>query len=372
MTMATGTTTDPLEPDWHAQLRAAIRTPADLDRALRLTDDERRGVHWAEQAGMPLLIPPYYLSLVDPTDPGCPIRRQCVPQAAESRRVQGDLRDPLGEAAHEVAPRLVRRYPDRALLLVTSTCAVHCRFCTRARMVGAEEGYVSLAALEPAFRWLEGHPEVHEVLISGGDPLVASTARLDALLGRIRRIASIEVLRLGTRVPAVLPMRVNDELVSMLRTHQPVWVMTHFNHPRELTDWSRAALRKLVDGGMPVMNQTVLLRGVNDDEEVLAALFRGLVRERVRPYYLLHADVMEGTGHLRTSLARSIEIHGRLQGRVSGLAVPRLMVDTPGGRGKVPVGAATVVSAAQGRTVLRTYRGEEVTVLDPEEPLGYR
>lgn len=239
-------------------------------------------------------------------------------------------------------------------------------------MVGTEEGYVPIAALEPAFRWLEGHPEVREVLVSGGDPLVASTARLDGLLGRIRRITSIEVLRIGTRVPAVLPMRVDDELVSMLRGHQPVWVMTHFNHPRELTELSRAALRKLVDGGLPVMNQTVLLRGVNDDEDVLAALFRGLVRERVRPYYLLHADVMEGTGHLRTSLARSIEVHGRLQGKISGLAVPRLMVDTPGGRGKVPVGAATMVSMGQGRTVLRTYRGEEVTVLDPGEPSGYR
>ena len=312
-----------------------------------------------------MLIPPYYLGLCDPEDPHCPIRRQCVPHAAESRRVAGDLLDPLGEQDHEVAPRLVRRYPDRALLLVTSSCAVHCRFCTRSRMVRVEEGFVPQGALEPALRWLHQHPEVREVLVSGGDPLVASTRRLSTLLSRLREIPSIEVIRIGTRVPVVLPMRIDTELVKMLRRHQPIWIMTHFNHEKELTTQSTEALERLVDAGLPVMNQTVLLRGVNDHEQDLASLFRGLVRRRVRPYYLLHADVIEGTSHLRTSLARSIEIFGRLQGRLSGIALPKLVVDTPGGRGKVPVGPETIVSTQPGRTVLRTYLGEEVTVLDP-------
>ncbi len=195
---------------------------------------------------------------------------------------------------------------------------------------------------------------------------MASTGRLSALLSRLRRIRSIEVIRIGTRVPVVLPMRIDDELVAMLREHQPIWMMTHFNHPKELTSLATRAVERLVDAGLPVMNQTVLLRGVNDDEDVLASLFRGLVRRRVRPYYLLHADVMEGTGHLRTALSRSIEIFGRLQGRLSGLALPKLMVDTPDGKGKVPVGPGTLVSMENGRTVLRTYLGEEVTILDPQ------
>lgn len=366
MTTVTTTRTEVSSDDWHVQLQRAARTLEDLERSLELTQQERRGILRAEREGMPLLIPPYYLSLCDPQDPSCPIRLQCVPRDLESRRVAGDLIDPLGEVEHEVAPRLVRRYPDRALLLVTSDCAMHCRFCTRGRMVAKERGYLGLSALEPAFRWLEENPEVREVLISGGDPLVASTRRLDALLSRVRKIQSVEVIRIGTRVPAVLPMRVDDELVGMLRDHLPLWIMTHFNHPKELTDLSLRALERLVDGGFPVMNQTVMLRGVNDDERVLEGLFRGLVKARVRPYYLLHADVMEGTGHFRTSLSRSIELHARLQGRLSGLALPKLMVDVPRGKGKVPVGAATIVEMVEGRTVLRTYRGEEVTVLDPE------
>ena len=366
-TRTTTTVADPHNPDWHAQLGAAVRTRAALECALHLTDGERQGLLWARQAGMPVLVTPYYLSLASAEDPNCPIRRQCVPTIAESRCVDGDLSDPLAEEEHEVAPHLVRRYQDRALLLVTTTCAVHCRFCTRSRLVAKREGYVSLSKLEPAFRWLEANPEVQELLISGGDPLVASTERLEALLGRIRRIPTIGVVRIGTRVPIVLPMRIDNALVRMLRSFQPLWIMTHFNHPLELTDSSREAVEKFIDAGIPLMNQTVLLRGINDDEETLAKLFRELVHERVRPYYLLHADAVRGTGHLRTSLARSIELYSRLQGRLSGLAVPRLMVDTPGGRGKVPVGQATVVSMSERRTVLRTYRGENVTVIDPED-----
>lgn len=355
--------------DWRAQLRHAVRTPEALERALDLTAEELTASFVAHRSGLPTLIPPYYLGLIDGRNPNCPIRRQCVALPAESRRSDGDRRDPLGEEDHEVAPRLVQRYPDRALLLVTSTCAVHCRFCTRSRLVSVEQGFVPSSVLEPAFDWLEQHPEVREVLVSGGDPLVASSKRLSLLLNRLRRIRSIEVIRIGTRVPVVLPMRIDAELVAVLRRHSPIWVMTHFNHPRELTAESEGALARLVDGGLPVMNQTVLLRGVNDDETTLTELFRALVRNRVRPYYLLHADVVEGTGHMRTALSRSIELFSRLQGRLSGIALPKLVVDTPGGLGKVPVGPDTLVSQSPGMTVLRTFRGVEVSILDPEDAL---
>lgn len=353
--------------DWRWQLQHAARTVAELERLFALTEEERAGAQAAERGGFPLAVTPYYAGLASPTDPSCPIRRQVVPHAREGTSVPGDREDPLGEEEHTVAPELIRRYPDRALLLATDHCAVFCRFCTRSRTVGAGGGARSLERLEPAFAWLRSHPEVREVIVSGGDPLALATPRLVALLERLREIPSLEVLRLATRAPVVLPMRVDDELVAALRRLHPLWVMTHFNHPRELAPEARAACARLVDAGIPVMNQTVLLRGVNDDAEVLTALFRGLVRERVRPYYLLHGDVVRGTGHLRTSLARSVELAGELQGRLSGIALPRLVCDTPGGYGKVPLAPDAVVRRQPGSTTLRTWRGVEVEVLDPPE-----
>jgi lysine 2,3-aminomutase len=350
---------------WQAQLRASARTVDDLSRALELTPDELEGARRAEREGLPIGVTPYYLSLCDRHDPKCPIRLQCVPRALEAREVDGDMVDPLGEVAHEVAPHLVRRYPDRVLLVATDRCAVYCRFCTRSRIVGDGGGPAPLEALEPAFEWIAAHPEVRDVIVSGGDPLAMATDRIDRLLARVRAIPSVETIRLATRVPVTLPMRVTDELVAALRRHHPVWVMTHFNHPKELTAESRAACVRLADAGFPVMNQSVLLAGVNDDPDVLEALFRGLVRVRVRPYYLLQADPVRGTGHLRTPLARGIAIMERLQGRLTGIALPKLICDTPGGRGKVPLLPDYVVSRGAGRTVLRTFRGEEVEYVDP-------
>jgi lysine 2,3-aminomutase len=288
-----------------------------------------------------------------------------VPRSEERETVAGDLRDPLGEEAHEVAPELVQRYPDRALLLVSDRCAVYCRFCTRSRMVGQGGGPRSLERLEPAFSYLASHPEVRDVIVSGGDPLVMATPKLLALIERLRAIESVETIRLATRVPVVLPQRVTDELVTALRPHHPLWVMTHFNHPRELTDESRAACRRLADAGFPVMNQTVLLRGVNDDSQTLTALFRGLVRERVRPYYLLQTDPVRGSGHLRTPLSVGLAIMEQLQGRLSGIALPKFIVDTPGGFGKVPLLPNYVVASSGSVTRFRTPRGVEVEYVDP-------
>jgi lysine 2,3-aminomutase len=351
--------------DWRWQLRNAIGSVRELEGHIALTDSERRGAERAEAHGLPLRITPYYLSLADPRDPQCPIRRQCVPDARENDEVPGDLVDPLGEVAHEVAPHLVRRYPDRVLLLATDRCAVYCRFCTRSRMVGAGDGAASLDTLAPAFEWLRGHPEIRDVIVSGGDPLAMATGRIVKVVAALRAVPSIETIRLATRVPVTLPMRVTSELLRALRAYHPLWVMTHFNHPKELTHEAVGACERLADSGFPVMNQSVLLAGINDDAGVLTNLFRGLVRARVRPYYLLQADPVRGTGHLRTPLACGIELMDQLQGRLSGIALPKLVCDTPGGRGKVPLSRDYVVERAPGRTRLVTFRGEEVDYWDP-------
>lgn len=351
--------------DWRWQARHAVTDLASLEAALPLTDQERRGTIRALAEGFPLSITPYYLSLIDPADPTCPIRRQCVPVDHEADEVSGDLRDPLGEEAHQVAPHLVQRYPDRVLLLATDRCGVYCRFCTRSRMVGQGGGARSMEALGPALDYIRRTPEIADVIISGGDPLVMATPRIVSILEALREIPHVITVRIATRAPVTLPQRIDDELSRALRTHPATWVMTHFNHPRELTDESRAACARLADHGLPVMNQTVLLRGINDDADTLATLFRGLVGTRVRPYYLLQADPVRGTAHLRTRLSDSIAIMERLEGHLSGIAVPKLIVDTPGGRGKVVVGPDRVVSRSRGITRLRTFRGEEVDHIDP-------
>lgn len=351
--------------DWRWQVRNAVTDLARLEAALALTDGEREGVRRALADGFPMSITPYYLGLCDPSDPTCPVRRQCVPNADEALSVPGDLRDPLGEEAHEVAPHLVQRYPDRALLLATDRCSVYCRFCTRSRMVGDGGGVVGLEQLAPAFAWLRAHPEIRDVIVSGGDPLVMSTERIARLLAELATIDSIETVRVATRTLVTLPQRITAELCAALRSHPAVWLMTHFNHPKELTAASLRACALLVDSGIPVMNQTVLLRSVNDDAAVLERLFRGLVRTRVRPYYLLQADTVRGTAHLRTSIDTGLAIMERLQGRLSGIALPKYIVDTPGGRGKVPLLPDYVVARSGPTTTLRTFRGELVDYVDP-------
>jgi len=356
--------------DWRWQLQHALSKPEELARALPLSESEQRGLAALDERGFPMAITPYYFGLIDPNDENCPIRRQVVPRAEELSLVPGDLADPLGEAVHEVAPNLIVRYPDRALLFATDRCAVYCRFCTRSRLVGAGGGARPLSRLEPAFEYLRAHPEISDVIVSGGDPMVMATERLAQLLAALRAIPSVQTLRLATRVPVVLPQRVTDELLSALRPYHPIWVMTHFNHPRELSERAAQACNRLADAGFPVLNHTVLLRGVNDDAEILTQLFRGLVRLRVRPYYLLQADPVQGTGHLRTPLSTGIDIMERLQGRLSGIALPKLIVDTPGGLGKVPIGPDYVVQREPGKTRLRTHRGVEVDYLDPPAPLA--
>ena len=360
-----------ITPDeaWRREARGTIRDLAGVEAHLTLTDSERRGVIRALKGGFPMSITPYYMSLMDRDDPECPIRRQVIPREEEAIETPGDLHDPLGEVEHEVAPDLIRRYPDRVLLLATDRCAVYCRFCTRSRMVGEGGGARSLRHLEEAFRYIEENEDIAEVIVSGGDPLVMSTSRIVELFERLGSIPHLNNIRLATRAPVTIPSRITAELAEALKkTHPAIWVMTHFNHPREITPESTRACAILADHGFPIMNQSVLLRGVNDDAETLTALFRGLVRIRVRPYYLLQMDPVRGTGHLRTPLSRGIELFTRLQGRLSGIALPKLIVDTPGGRGKVVVGPDVIVNKGDGRTTLKTFRGELVDYIDP--PLG--
>jgi lysine 2,3-aminomutase len=352
--------------DWRWQLQNTVTSAEELATCLELNTEERLGAERAERAGFPISITPYYLGLVDRADAGCPIRRQVVPSVREGDIAPGDLRDPLGEEVHEVAPDLVQRYPDRVLLLVSDRCSVYCRFCTRSRMVGAGGGARSLSRLDAALTYIRNHPEVSDVIISGGDPLVMSTAKLVSIVQAVREIASVQTIRLATRVPVTLPQRITSELLTALRPFHPLWVMTHFNHPKELTPEATAACRRLADAGFPVMNQTVLLRGINDDAATLTALFRGLVRERVRPYYLLQMDPVVGSSHLRTSIAHGRSLMGELQGKLSGIALPKYIVDTPGGFGKVPAGPSYVERQSAGVTTFRSPRGVLVDYIDPD------
>ena len=354
--------------DWRWQQRHALRTPEAVARLIELTDAERRGLELTAQV-FRLGITPYYASLIDPRHPFCPVRLQAIPVAAESETAQGDLRDPLGEDRHRPRRAVVHKYPDRVLFLVSDTCAVYCRHCTRRRITGGEEGAFDRAAAEEGLAYVRAHPEVRDVLVSGGDPLVLGDERLGWLLRELRAIPHVEILRLATRAPVTCPMRVDDALACLLRSVKPLFVVTHFNHLKECTPEAQEACERLVDHGVPVENQTVLLRRVNSNARNIRALNHRLLAWRVRPYYLHQGDVAEGTGHLRTPLACGVEILEQLRGHTSGLAVPHLAVDLPGGGGKVTLQPEYRLAPAGGGpgTWFRNYRGERYLYPDPPE-----
>jgi lysine 2,3-aminomutase len=339
--------------DWKQELAGTVRDVSALERHLRLTDAERAAIEGID--GLPLGVTPRFLSLMDPDDPACPIRRQVVPSAAE---VSDDWAhaDPLGEEAREEVPFLVHRYPDRALLLVTDRCAAYCRFCTRKRVVG-QGPTAQLSHLEAAVDYVRARPGIREVILSGGDALVFDDEKLARLLGWLRTIEHLDVIRVATRVPAFVPSRVTPELVALLRAHKPVYALVHFNHPRELEGEAAVAVDRLVEGGVPVLAQTVLLRGVNDDADTLEALFRGLVRLGAKPYYLHQCDLAEGTAGFRVPLDEARRLVGGLRGRISGIAMPTFVVDIPGGHGKVPAEPSPVVDEQPGFVELRGFSG---------------
>jgi lysine 2,3-aminomutase len=351
--------------DWRWQMRHRLTRLDQFERLLRLTEAERRGLTLASEK-FSVAVTPYFATLIDPEDPACPIRKQVVPVEGELVVSQGDMTDPLDEDGASVVEGLVHRYPDRVLFLALDTCAAYCRYCTRSRLVSQGELEPLGRRVDAVLAYLSAHREVRDVLISGGDPLLMSDASLDRLLGRLRDIPHIEFLRIGTRIPSFLPQRITPELVAVLRKHR-VWLSVHFCHARELTPEVAAAADMLADGGIPLGCQTVLLKGVNDSAAALRDLFHGLLKLRIRPYYLYQCDPVLGTGHLRTSIGKGLELMDQLRGHTSGYAVPTYVVDAPGGGGKIPVQAEAIVGHDDGVWRLRNWAGQVYSYVDPCE-----
>ncbi|HME91757.1 MAG TPA: KamA family radical SAM protein [Myxococcaceae bacterium] len=352
--------------DWRWQMRNCIRTADALEKLIPLTPAERTGLE-RTAALFRLGITPYYLSLVDPNHPFCPVRMQAIPIADEARARPGELVDPLGEDSRRPVAAIIHKYPDRVLLLALDSCPVYCRHCTRRRITKGGEVELSRSELRSAIEYIKSHPEIRDVLVSGGDPLLLSEARLEELLASIAAIPHVEMIRIGTRVPVCLPMRIDEALARLLRRFAPLYVVTHFNHPKEITAEARAACELLVDHGIPVENQAVLMRRVNSSARIIKELSHACLKMRVRPYYLHQMDLAEGLEHLRTPIAKGIEILEALRGHTSGLAVPHFAVDLPGGGGKVTLQPSYVIERGPDRTILRSYRGERYSYPEPEE-----
>jgi lysine 2,3-aminomutase len=342
--------------DWRWQMRHRLTRLDQFEKLLRLTEAERRGLSLASEK-FSVAVTPQFATLIDPEDPNCPIRKQVIPVEGELLVSKGDMTDPCGEDDSMVVDGLVHRYPDRVLFLVLDTCAAYCRYCTRSRLVSQGELEPLGRRVDAALAYLEQHTEVRDVLLSGGDPLLMSDATLDKLLGRLREIPHLEFLRIGTRIPSFLPQRITPELVAVLRKHR-VWLSVHFGHARELTPEVAAAADLLADGGIPLGCQTVLLKGINDSVEALRDLFHGLLKLRIRPYYLYQCDPVLGTGHLRTSVADGLELMRQLRGHTTGYAVPTYVIDAPGGGGKIPVQAETILGVENGVWSLRNWAGK--------------
>jgi len=343
--------------DWRWQYKNRIMDAEQLSRVLALGLTERGDIALCLQR-FRMAVTPYYVSLIDPGDPADPIRAQAVPSALETRAFPWELADPLDEEGASPVRNIVHRYPDRVLFLVTRCCAMYCRHCTRRRLVGEEDDTISNAEIDEAVDYIRRTPEIRDVLVSGGDPLTLSDARLDYILSGLRAIGHVEIIRVGTRVPVTMPMRVTPGLLGMLKRYQPLWINTHFNHPGELTEASVKACAAIVDAGFPLGNQSVLLRGVNDDTETIKALMLGLVRARVRPYYLYQCDMSEGLQHFRTDVRTGVKIIQDLTGAISGFAIPKFVIDAPGGGGKIPLSPEYIVSIDDEKVVMRNYLGQ--------------
>lgn len=353
--------------DWRWQMKNRIQSIEELAKYIDLPEERKRYIGMACDV-FPMSITPYYASLIDKHDPRCPIRLQSIPDQQELLKSSCDMDDPLQEDADSPVPGLTHRYPDRVLLLVTNECSMYCRHCTRKRKVGDNNGHINEEDIALGIEYIRAHPEIRDVLLSGGDPFILSTSNLERIIHRVREISHVQVIRIGTRTPVVMPQRITDELVHMLKKYHPIWINTHFNHPREFTPEASRALAKLTDAGIPLGNQTVLLRGVNDCPQIIKKLSHLLVKNRVRPYYLYQCDLSRGIEHFRTPVAKGIEIMEALIGHTSGFAVPTFVVDAPGGGGKIPVLPNYQLSMTNTKTVLRNYEG---VICVYEEPQNY-
>ncbi|MBQ9864497.1 MAG: lysine 2,3-aminomutase [Bacteroidales bacterium] len=358
--------TDEQWNDWKWQVKNRIETYEQLSQYFTFEPEEAEGIKQA-LAKFRMAITPYYLSLIDPNDPYDPIRRQAIPQGAECNIAPADLNDPLHEDEDSPAPGLTHRYPDRVLFLITDMCSMYCRHCTRRRFAGQKDDESPSERIEKCLAYIERTPEVRDVLLSGGDALMVSDKKLEYIIQRLRAIPHVEIVRIGSRTPVVCPQRITDDLCNMLKKYHPIWLNTHFNHPNEMTPEAQAAVAKLADAGIPLGNQTVLLRGVNDCVHVMKKLMHELVRNRVRPYYIYQCDLSMGLEHFRTPVSKGIEIIENLRGHTSGYAVPTFVVDAPGGGGKTPVMPQYVISQSPDKVILRNFEGVITTYTEPRE-----
>lgn len=356
--------------DWRWQMRNRIDSLEALERVVHPTEDERRAVHETRSV-FRWSVTPYYASLMDPDDPACPVRRQVVPTMSELDADIVGVVDPLEEVAHSPVRNLIHNYPDRVAFCVTTECAIYCRYCLRKRLVGDAEQMMNRRELQEAVDYIAAHPEIRDVLLTGGDPLTYGDRQIEWLLSRLRAIDHVEIVRLGSRMPVKLPYRITPELCEVLSRYHPVWLNTHFNHPKEVTPDAAAAVDRLLRAGVPVGNQTVLLKGVNDDRETLRGLFAALVRARVRPYYLYQAQLIGGTAPFRTSIEKGMALMASIRGYATGFSIPTYVLDTP--FGKVPLDRSWVLGRSGDHVVMRTTRGTtwaEPNPMPPDE-VGY-
>ncbi|WP_246539401.1 KamA family radical SAM protein [Telmatocola sphagniphila] len=360
--------------DWKWQRQNAITSVRQLRNLLEFTPEELEAIGQLE-SDYKLAIPPYYFSLIDPNDPNDPIRRQSVPSSSELQNPSGyELEDPLEEDLDSPVPGLTHRYPDRALLVTTHVCTMYCRFCTRKRTTMDREGWDAVNRNDQRMiDYVAAHPEIRDVIVSGGDPLTLPTAKLKFYLDNLSKIPHVDVIRIGTRVPVTLPQRLYDpELIALLSSAEKVWIQTHFNHPNEITVEAKRVCNALLRAGMPVNNHSVLMKGVNDDLSTMRNLMRGLLRIKVRPYYLFHCDPVIGAGHFRTSVWKGLEIMEGLRGHMSGLGIPTYVVDSPHGGGKIPLMPNYLISSSDDAVVLRNFEGQIVRYQAKDEPITRR
>jgi lysine 2,3-aminomutase len=355
--------------DWRWQLANGICSIEQLEKVVELTNHERENLKKA-LSKFTMAITPYYAALMDPSDAECPVRMQSVPRIAELYDDPSDLSDPLHEDVDSPVPGLTHRYPDRVLLLITNICSMNCRHCTRRRIVGDEDVDMPEENIAKAIEYIRKTKTVRDVLISGGDPMVLTDERLESVISRLRAIDHVEIIRIGTRVPVVMPMRITDSLVDMLKKYHPIYINTHFNHAKEITREAKAALAKLADAGIQLGNQSVLLKGINDSPMIMKELVHKLLTVRVKPYYIYQCDLSMGISHFRTSVAKGIEIIESLRGHTTGMAVPTFVVDAPGGGGKIPVMPNYVIVMGEDRVILRNYEGVITTYTQPSHQPG--
>ena len=343
---------------WKWQLKNRITKLEQLEQHMTLTADERAGCLFAKDK-LALAITPYFFNLIDREDPNCPVRRQVIPRSGEMNVAPEEMLDPVGEENTKPVDGIVHRYPDRVLFLVTDRCAAYCRYCTRSRLVSNAQDYNFHPEFESGLEYIRNHPEIRDVLLSGGDPLLLSDRKLDHLLGELRKIPHVEFIRIGSRIPVFLPQRITPELCEIFKKHGPIWLSIHVNHPNECTHTLRDACESLTYAGVPIGNQSVLLKDVNDDADVMKSLIHRLLMMRVRPYYLYQCDLITGSAHLRADPRKGIEIIRNLRGHTTGYSIPQFVIDAPGGGGKIPINPEYIKEITDDAIVMHNFSGEE-------------